>query len=164
MACLTWLFVLCAVLRLTVGYSSGAGSAACTSMTPSHGTNTATDDAPYSFTVTQTDGSVVTEYSAGQILRGMRSKNLYSCLLRISREFHFVFRQQSNPFQLFCANIMQKHSPHEQVSIPRSVCWTLNCFRYECDVWIGFITGLRIHTVDYLRFIQYKHKTFKVVL
>ena len=161
---LALLFILCAVLPLTAGYRTGAGASACISMMPGHGASTATGNAPYSFTVTQTDDSVVTEYSAGQILRGMRSKNLYSCLLRISREFHFVFRQQSNPFQLFCANIRQKHSPHQQVSIPRSVCWTLNCFRYECDVWIGFITGLRIHTVDYLRFIHFKHKTFKVIL
>ena len=65
------LLVLCAsVLPCVFGFSSGAGDAACTSMKPSHGTNTATGNAPYSFTVTQTDGSAVTEYSAGQTLRG----------------------------------------------------------------------------------------------
>ena len=67
----TLLLVLCvSVLPCVFGYRNGAGASACTSMTPSHGTNTATGDAPYSFTVTQTDGSAVTEYSAGQILRG----------------------------------------------------------------------------------------------
>ena len=40
-------------------------------MMPGHGASTATGNAPYSFTVTQTDGSAVTEYSAGQTLRGM---------------------------------------------------------------------------------------------
>ena len=65
------LLVLCAsVLPGVFGYSTGAGTGACVTMTPGHGASKATGNAPYSFTVTQTDGSAVTEYSAGQTLRG----------------------------------------------------------------------------------------------
>ena len=65
------LLVLCAsVLPCVFGYSNGAGTSACTTMIPGHGASTATGNAPYSFTVTQTDSSAVTEYSAGQTLRG----------------------------------------------------------------------------------------------
>ena len=106
MAPLALLFVMCTVLRLTAGYTSGAGSSACTSMTPSHSTNTpATGDAPYSFTVTQTDGSAITGYSAGQTLRGIRFK---FCIHDHSKNrICFCRCWQLSPFRL--SNHLHRH-------------------------------------------------------
>ena len=68
---ITILFALCVSwLPCTLAYRSGAPDQACVSMTPSHGANTASGAAPYTFAVTKTDGSAVTEYSAGDTLRG----------------------------------------------------------------------------------------------
>ena len=136
MACLTLLFVLCAVLRLTAGYSIGAGASACTFMTPNHGTIIATGKAPYRFTVTQTDGSAVTEYSAGQTLRGTRSKILYSQPFKISREFNFVFQQQST--------LLIDHINRFKFPVP--------CAKSESSLLLE---------CAFTRFIHFKHKTFK---
>ena len=79
------LMLLCSTVHRTAGYSAGAGDDACITMTPGHGSNTATGDAPYSFTITQTNGSAVTEYSAGQTLWGIRSIILNLCPFRIPK-------------------------------------------------------------------------------
>ena len=49
-------------------YPTGADLSACVTMEPNHGGNTATGDAPYTFTISQTDGSTATEYTIGEVL------------------------------------------------------------------------------------------------
>ena len=88
MARLTLLFVLCGFLRLTAGYSTGAPNTACGDMFPAgHGASAETGDAPYSFTVTQTDSSPVSGYAAGQTLRG---KSFKFCIIVSIQDFRGI--------------------------------------------------------------------------
>ena len=49
-------------------YPTGADLSSCVTMEPNHSGNRATGDAPYTFTISQADGSPATEYTIGQVL------------------------------------------------------------------------------------------------
>ena len=49
-------------------YPTGADLSSCVTMEPNHGGNTATGGAPYTFRISQADGSLVSEYTIGQVL------------------------------------------------------------------------------------------------
>ena len=71
------LFLLMVLFRVTSPvstYPTGAGLSSCVTMEPNHGGNTATGGAPYSFTISQADGSPATDYTIGQILTSKYKK------------------------------------------------------------------------------------------
>ena len=60
------------LLQYVTAYPSGAPSSACNDLNPSgHPTNQATGTAPYTITVTKPNNDPVTQYAAGETLKGI---------------------------------------------------------------------------------------------
>ena len=70
-----WLVLCASVLPRAMSRSSGAPAGACTDLVPQHSPSVPqVTPSPYKLSVTNMDGSAVTNYSGGETLKGMVSK------------------------------------------------------------------------------------------